>query len=179
MIKDIIAGDTYKVEFKTDNFQSPDATCTFLLQGPTALQIQGTADGEGGWNFVVSSMQTSLLTAGTYTYAFRVTQDGESYTKKHGPVTVKANPADTTPKVMFAEKMVAAIERVLEGQLSAKEVVAISSMSVGGRSLTLLDRDELIEERARWIRILNKYRRGGYGIKSRPVTTHSILGERI
>lgn len=178
-MKDIIAGDTYKTEFKTDDFQSPDATCVFLLQGPNALQVQGTPDGEGGWEFSVSSMQTSLLSAGTYTFAFRVSQDGESYTKKHGPITVKPNPADTTPRVMFAEKMVAAIERVLEGQLSPKEAVAISSMSVGGRSLTLLDRDELIEERARWIRILNKYRRGGYGVKSRPVSTHSILGERL
>jgi len=179
MITPIIAGDTYKLSFKNDEFASPAATCTFLLQGPNALQVQGTADGEGGWNFVVSSMQTSLLTPGTYTYAFRITQDGESYTKKHGPATVKPNPADTTPRIMFAEKMLYSIERVLEGQLSPKEAVAISSMSVGGRSLTLLDRDELIEERARWIRILNKYRNGGYGIKSRPVTTHSILGERV
>lgn len=175
----IISGDTFKTTFKHDEFQSPDATCTFLLNGPSALQIQGTADGEGGWEFVVSSMQTNLLTAGTYTYAFRVTQNGESYTKKHGTASVKINPADTTPRILFAEKMVAAIERVLEGQLTPKEAVGISSMSVGGRSLTLLNRDELIEERARWIRILNKYRNGGYGVKSRPVSTHSILGERL
>lgn len=176
----IISGDTYKVNYRHDDYDSSTDSAKLLLSGPSVLSVTGSADGSGGWNFVVSSTQTGFLQEGTYKYAFRVTNaDNESYTKETGIVGVKPNPAAQTPRVIFAERMVYAIERVLEGQLTPKEAVAIGSMSVGGRSLTLLSRDELIEERARWIRILNRMRNRDIGVNSRGVNINSILGNRI
>jgi len=177
----IISGDTYKTTFKHADYNPTDDSCQFLLNGASTLQVTGVANADNdGWDFTASARQTAILLPGTYRYAFRVTTSaGEAYTKEYGTIGVRPNPADTTPKQYFAEKMVAAIERVLEGQLTTDEAVAISSLSIGGRSLTMLDRDELIEERARWIRTLNKLRNGGIGVKSRGVDINSVLGERI
>jgi hypothetical protein len=176
-MNDIISGDTYKTSLTLVGYSPDDYTAKLLLRGPAALQVDGISNGEG-WDFTISATQTTILSPGTYSYAIRVFRSNEAYTRAQGTLMVRANPADTTPKVVFAEKMIAAIERVLEGQLSGREAVAISAMSVGGRSLTLLDRSELLEERARWIRTLKKLRGQPTGVVSKPVNTNSILGNR-
>lgn len=178
-MNNVISGDTYKATYQDTTYSPSTATCRLFITGPNSINVAGVDNGEGGWLFTLSATQTALLTSGTYTYAYRVTVSGEIYTVSSGVIRVLPNPADTTPKVVFAEKMLQAIERVLEGQLSPAEAVAVQSFSVGGRSLTMLSREELMEERGKWIRSLNRMRNGGIGVKGRPVNINSILGSRL
>lgn len=176
----IRAGDSFEAEFSSVHY-SPgqgDTAVLHITRAKESIAVPGDPAADG-WTFQISAEQTSMFTPGVATVSIRVTrQDGKVFTVRSDVAVIKADPATIESSAEFAERMVNAIERALEGGLSADERVAFSSISVGGRSLTLLSRAELIEERAYWIRALKK-RLGRYrDVKSRPVNTNSILGAR-
>jgi len=177
-MRDIVAGDTYTTTQHIAGCSSTEYTSKLFLSGPSTVNTTGVARDDGGWDFTFTSNQTAILEKGEYSYAIRVYKSGETFTKEIGSLRVLPDPASTVTERQFAERMIEAIEKCLEGQLSTEEAVAVNSFSVGGRSLTFLSREELLNERATWIRKLNKLRGSGSGIKTIPININSILGMR-
>lgn len=175
----LVAGDTYKITTALANSPASSWTSTMYLTGLTPTSVTGSARSDNGFDFVFSSTLTALLDAGAYGYYIRATNGSETYVRESGTITVLQNPADKVSTQVFAEKMVDLLEKALTNQLSTDEAVAVSSISVGGRSLAFLSREELIKERNSWISKLNKKRKGNSApVKSIPVDIHSILGNR-
>lgn len=177
--KPIVAGDYYKVQSTLSDSPSTTWTATMYLTGLTPTSATGSARSDGGFDFVFSADKTSLLSPGTYGYYIRAEKGEEVYTRETGTIRVLANPANQVSTQEFAEKMVDLLEKALSNQLNADEAVALSSISIGGRSLAFLPREELIKERSYWIRKLNKKRKGNSpSVKSVPVDIDSLLGNR-
>lgn len=174
-------GDTFVKEWRYSArfMEEPDdSAILYIARGDASIAIEGEKTGDA-WRFFVSSQQTSFLEPGVASLSIRITKaDGRVFTVLRDTVRIKPSADSSESSAAFAEKMVKAIERVLEGGLSADERVAFSSMAVGGRSLTLLSRQELIDERAYWSRVLNKKLGKFRPIRSRGVDIGSILGRQ-
>lgn len=165
----IISGDTTQFQWGPMGSMYPSSlwTATFYINGATSIVVTATKNNDDSFTITVPARQTGQLTAGTYSYAVRMVRDSDDFTVtvETGTVSVKANPAVAPQKAILAERMIALVEKCLEGQLSSGE--AIESISIGGRSLSLMSRDELLKERAYWYRELERYTKakGGSGIK--------------
>lgn len=178
--KIIISGDTWKTSYQRSAYPNTEWSASLFLEGPTATAITGSARTEDtGFDFVLTPSASNAMTEGTYRYYVRFTSGSEAYTRITDEVRVKDNPASLADKTIFAEQMVTLIEACLKGQLNADEQIAAASISVGGRSLAFLDREDLIRERNYWIRKLNKLRTDKTApVQSRPVDLNSLLGNR-
>lgn len=158
--KFIIAGDTHIFNYSNASYPASSWTLTFSLVGPSILSVTADADGDD-YIITLTSAQTAVLTAGTYTYGYRVRQGDTAYSLHTGVISVRENPASQTPKIQVAERMLQLIESALMGQLSEGE--AAESLSIGGRSISLISRAELIEERSFWLAELNRFKKAASG----------------
>lgn len=162
----IISGDTHKTTVSDSNYSTSLWSLKYHLVGPSTLTVDATVQGT---EFLVtlSANQTSVLKPGIYQWALRASYSGESYTIASGMVTVKPNPASGTARIFIAQRMVELIEKALTGQLEEGE--AIEALSISGRSITMINRSELMEERAMWYQEIEAFKRaqnGGSAIRS-------------
>lgn len=153
----ILAGDTHKFTYGHASYPVSDGwTCTYLLVGESSrLSLSGVSNGTD-FDFTVSATQSGLLKAGTYSYTARMSLGGEVYTTAAGNVVVQEDLATTTAKIVHAEKMLALIEKALQGRFTDAD--GIEAGSIGGRNFALMKVTELEALRARYYRELKTLR---------------------
>lgn len=174
MIQDFVAGDTVKFSQHYTDYPSSDYTSVLYFNGPTNLAVSGAASTpandeyfkENGFLYTVSATQGQFLKAGVYDYAIRMTSASLAFTVEKGVVNVQANYAVQASKEYLCTRMIELIEKALLNQLSAGE--AAESISIAGRSISMMNRKDLLTERSFWDRerrALINARLGKTGIK--------------
>ena len=161
MFQHILAGDTHKTTFQDTSYPASGGwTLKYFLNGPSTLTLTGTADVDA-FDLVLSATQSKVLNPGVYTYSVRLSKDGESYTVSSGTVEVRPDPATTNATPQVAQRMVELIEKALTNQLTDGE--ALEAFSIAGRSLTSINRKELLQERSYWYKELERFKRASTG----------------
>jgi|Laugrespbdmm15sd_2_1035082.scaffolds.fasta_scaffold57868_2 hypothetical protein len=173
MIENFIAGDTINFTQHYTDYPSDDYNALFYLNGASLLSISGSASttsnpdhAEGAFLFTITANQGAYLKSGTYAYAVRVTSGSINYTAESGNITVLPNIALQQSKESICNRMIELIEKSLLNQLSSGE--AAESISIAGRSISMMNRRDLLVERSFWDRerkALINARLGKSGIK--------------
>ena len=174
MIKDFIAGDTVRFTQYYTDYPSTDYTSVLYLTGPTNLAVSGAISTpstdpnytEDGFLYTISATQGQYLKGGIYNYAVRMNSASMAFTVESGVVNVQANYALQASKEALCNRMVELIEKALVNQLSTGE--AAESISIAGRSISMMNRNDLLKERSFWDserRALINARLGKSGIK--------------
>jgi hypothetical protein len=154
----LLAGDTFKTRWKHDQYPSDEYALKLYITGPSSLTVTADTEPDGGFLLTITAAQSAILKEGIHFYTVRAQKNAEVYTVASGTVTVKPNPALGPNKIVLAQRMVELIEKALTTQLEDGE--AVEAISISGRSLTNINRLELLEERKLWYQELNKLKRG-------------------
>lgn len=157
----IIAGDTHRTTFVDRAYPSDTWALRYVLAGPSTVTSVASAEADGSYVLTLTAAQTTVLKEGVYQWALKATKDAEVYTVRAGLVKVKPNLATGGNRVFIAQRMVELIEAHLAGQLS--EGMAVEASSIAGRSITLLNRTELLAERAKWREEVDAYKAAASG----------------
>lgn len=145
----IYAGDTVKWnEPATPDYSSATGwAATFSLRhatGNDALNITGTSDGAGGWNFLITATQTAALHVNGHYWQMVVTKDSERYTIGTGKIETQANiPASGNTfdgRTQF-EIDLDAIRAEMRARIAGGSV---QEYSIGNRSLKKMPMADLI-----------------------------------
>lgn len=174
MIKDFIAGDTVRFTQYYTDYPSTDYTSVLYLTGPTNLAVSGAISTpstdpnytEDGFLYTISATQGQYLKGGIYNYAVRMNSASMAFTVESGVVNVQSNYALQASKEALCNRMIELIEKALVNQLSSGE--AAESISIAGRSISMMNRADLLKERSFWDmerRALINARLGKSGIK--------------
>lgn len=173
MIENFIAGDTINFTQHYTDYLSDSYTSVLYFNGPSLLSISGSASTtanpnhtDGAFLFTITANQGAYLKSGTYAYAVRVNSGSSTYTVESGNITVLPNIAIQQSKEAICNRMVELIEKALLNQLSTGE--AAESISIAGRSISMMNRRDLLVERSFWDRerkALINARLGKSGIK--------------
>lgn len=145
----IYAGDTVKWnEPATPDYSSASGwAATFSLRhatGNDALNITGSADGAGGWNFTITATQTAALHVNGHWWQMVVTKNDERYTIGTGKIETQANiPAsgNTFDGRSQFEIDLDAIRAEMRARVSGGSV---QEYSIGNRSLKKMPMADLI-----------------------------------
>lgn len=116
------------------------------------------------FQFNASPSETESLTAGIYKYQIRAFNDSETHTVEEGTVTVEQDFASLTVLENHAEKMLKAIEALLEGKVLTDQ----QEYSINGRSLKRLSIPELEKLRDRYMWEVTHQKRTANGFKTLP-----------
>lgn len=157
----IISGDTYKFTRTYGPYPAGDGwQAVYWLVGPsnTTRMISGSASGNDH-SFTISAIKTSGLAVGTYEWSVKCSKAGEVYTAESGMVPVTANLSTLTERIQFAESMITAIETALQNMLA--DGLAVTSLSVAGRSYSHMSMKDLQDMRAHYQYELDVLKRGG------------------
>lgn len=176
MIESFVAGDTINFTQPYADYPSSDYTSSVLyINGPSLLTINGVPSTttnnpdyhlENAHLFKLAASGSAYLKSGLYSFSVRVSSGSITYTAETGNLTVYQNPATATSKEAICVRMIDLIEKALTNQLTTGE--AAESISIAGRSISMMSRRELLIERAFWNRereMLIKGRTGYSGIK--------------
>jgi len=148
-VSEIIVGDTLQFDTSVPDYPaSLGYTLTYRLVprvSGAAIEITASADGDD-FTVNVSAATTAAWTAGEYSWHSYVTLTGARYTVGQGQITLKPNPASMTAQDTrsHAQKMLAAIEALLEGRSSSD----IESYTIHSRSITKMSVAELVKWRS-------------------------------
>ena len=153
----IVAGDYYELLLKYDEYPTSEASYTpnLYIRGASTVDVNGTVQGDY-YRFVITSTQTSILKSGTYQYSVTVKDGTQRKTAASGWLTVDADLATSSAKISHAEKMITAIECVLEGRITDD----VTSLSIAGRSISKIPIDELMILRANYYKELSVLKHG-------------------
>lgn len=176
MIISFVAGDSVKFTQQYHDYPSTEyTTATLYFNGPSLTTSTGVVSTpsnnpnghlDGGFLFAISASNTAFLKAGLYNFIVRVSNGTDTITAETGTVNIYANPETALSKESVCVRMIDLIEKALINQLSTGE--AAESISIAGRSISMMNRRELLIERAFWNKerqMLIKSRTGYAGIK--------------
>ena len=140
----IIAGDSYSLLLSYGDYPATSGWAIVLyLNGAVSIQIPGTTSGTS-YAFDLTSAKTSLLQAGTSAYSIAVTSGTEKHTVESGFITVTEALAGAASKVIATERILNAINAAIEGRITDD----VQSLSIAGRSISLIPITELLNLRA-------------------------------
>lgn len=146
----IVAGFTLEFSTTAPDYPASEGWVLKYRLAPRAagavINLQATADGD---NFLVqvSAATTSGWPAGSYTYEAYVEKGSEAYPLERGPVQIVAPLAGGQDNRLHVEKVIEAIEAVIENRASLDQ----EEVAINGRSLKRTPIEQLIVLR-------NKYR---------------------
>ncbi len=167
MIESFVAGDSVQYTLSYSDYPSSDYTSSVLyLNGPSLISINGTPTSSNAHFFNLAASGSAYLKSGLYTFTVRVSSGSITQTAETGTITVYQNPATAVSKEAICVRMLDLIEKALLNQLTSGE--AAESISIAGRSISMMSRRELLIERAFWNKerqMLIKSRSGYAGIK--------------
>lgn len=156
-ITSFTAGDSFEFTQSYADYSTEDGwSGTLYISGPSILTVTGTSGSNGSHIFSATAAQTANLKAGVYQYTVRVTDGTDKVTVESGVFDIYANPELFQNREVLAAKMIQLVEKALTNQLTAGE--AAESISIAGRSITLMSRQDLLNERAFWYRELRALR---------------------
>jgi len=173
----ITAGTTFKIDRSFSEWPNTGWKYTLILAGSaTVASKDATADPTNAqlYHLVMAPSDTQPLnpsgggTALSYKYTERLTaldMSGEIFDIGSGVLEVEPNFATAQPAntQTHAEKMLAAIEQLLQGRVTSD----LSSYAIAGRSITKMTLDEL--RRARGFYAAEVWREHNPGVFSQPV----------
>lgn len=145
----IYAGDTVKWnEPATPDYTSATGwAATFSLRhatGNDALNITGTSDGSGGWDFLITATQSAALHTNGHWWQMVVTKGSERFTIGTGKIETQANiPASGNTydgRTQF-ETDLDAVRAEMRARISGGSV---QEYSIGNRSLKKMPMADLI-----------------------------------
>lgn len=176
MITNFVAGDSIRFTQHYSDYPSSEYTdATLYFNGPSLLNVNGVASTpqnnpadhkDNAFLFASNANSTTFLKAGLYTFMVRLSNGTETITAESGTINIYANPATAFSKEAVCVRMIELIEKALLNQLSTGE--AAESISIAGRSISMMNRRELLIERAFWNKerqMLLKAKTGYAGIK--------------
>lgn len=175
MITSFVAGDSIRFTQRYSDYPSSQFTTSSLfLVGPSNFTVTGVASTpqnnphhiDNGFLFTTTAANTAFLKAGLYNFTVRVSDGTDTLTAETGTINIYANPATALSKEAICVRMIELIEKALVNQLSTGE--AAESISIAGRSISMMNRRDLLVERAFWNRerqMLLKAKSGYAGIK--------------
>ena len=145
--KKIRAGDLVKWKRNFSDFPtSEDWTVkAYLVNSSEQLAITATESGSD-YLFTITAAQSAALSAGMMRYIIRAEDDTDIYTAEKGLIEVEADVAAATGGLdfrTFARKALEALEAVIENRASQAHL----SLSIAGRSISLMSSTELMEWR--------------------------------
>lgn len=134
----------------TDTFKDYPATtytfvCALYSESGKVFQASGVASGNS-WVFGLTSIQSSLLTFGYYTWTIFAFQGADRYTVEQGKTTVLPDLLNDLVQT-HASKMVEIIEAYFQGNLET----GLEKYNIDGKSIDKIPYIELMS-------IYNKYR---------------------
>jgi hypothetical protein len=141
----IIAGDTFLVTGSLSDYSPATYTLYLTMTGSSdTIDIEGTTY-LSGFKLYAAPATTTDWTPGTYNYSLYVSDGTDEYTVQGGQtvIVLRTDLQDPEDKRTHAQKIVDAIESVLEG----KATKDVSSYNIAGRSITKIPFSELIELR--------------------------------
>lgn len=124
-------------------------TLVYSLRTNAAAQgatVTGTADGAGGWNFVISTSTSTGFAAGAWAWAARATSGAQVVTLGTGSLQVLPSLAYSGTPAAFDKRSQA--EKDLEAVQSAIRTIisgGVSQYMVGSRQATKLDLGRLMK----------------------------------
>jgi hypothetical protein len=146
------AGDTVRwrdpagVNWLNESVTNTDYACKYYLRynaAGEAKEIIGTSFGNG-WEFVITSADSSTMDAGTWYFQARATKSGDEVTLLEGEFEVKAQLTYTGTPGAYDGRTQAQID--LDSVQSAIRTIIsdkAKSYSIGNRTFTRLDLSEL------------------------------------
>jgi hypothetical protein len=136
----------------TDSFESGSTGYGILrhVESGTVIRIDPTISGTS-WTLNIASEKTASAPSGLYSVGVIVTLNSERLTHDRGTITLAA-PLDRPMEQTHARKMVALLERHLEGRIDDAEGRGLESYTVNGIPITKLSH---LDARS----MLDKYRR--------------------
>ncbi|NUO63465.1 MAG: hypothetical protein HOQ34_07840 [Gemmatimonadaceae bacterium] len=151
----IVAGDTWQWDRAVADYAPADGwSLSYDVAGPQAFSITGADVTTVGSSFRVTYKSSSALPEGTYQWFARVTSATQGRrTVDRGTFTILAD----TPAQLHAEKMLAAIEAVIENRIPAD----VESYTIGGRSIVKMSSEELRRWRGYYAAEVRRARSGG------------------
>lgn len=156
-ITSFTAGDSITFEQTYADYPSDAGwSASLYISGPSLLTVTSVAGTNGSHTFPLIATQTANLKAGVYQYTVRVTDGTDKISVQTGILDIFANPEQFQSREVLAAKMITLVEKALTNQLSSGE--AVDSISIAGRSVSMMSRQELLTERAFWYRELRALR---------------------
>ena len=151
-IDNFIAGDSISFTQTYRDYSSADYTSVLYLNGPATLQVSGSIStvSSGSFDYNITPTVGAYLKSGLYNFSVRVMSASYAYTIETGNVTVYPNPAIQVNREALCNRMIELIEKALLNQLSTGE--AAESISIAGRSISMMNRTDLLNERGFWNR---------------------------
>lgn len=147
-------GDTWQWTRSFGEYPASDGwALSYTVVGPDEFEISGSAVTASGNAYAVVFNSDASLPGGTYQWFARLSKTGERVTIDRGVFTLIAD----TQSQLHCEKMLAAIEAVIEDRVTAD----VESYTIGGRSVVKMPSAELRKWRAYYAAEVAKYRRGG------------------
>ena len=145
----IYAGDTVKWnEPATPEYSSATGwAATFSLRhatGNDALNITGTSDGAGGWDFLITATQTAALHVNGHWWQMVVTKDGERYTIGTGKIETQANIPASGNTFDGRTQFEIDLDAIRAEMRARIEGGSVQEYSIGNRSLKKMPMADLI-----------------------------------
>lgn len=142
----ITAGDTFSYVVTSATYTNSDGYTVYLkLRGAGSIDLTGTATTDSEFTITETAANTANWTAGFYKYVIYASDGTNEYTLDTGTteVTLRADLDPTTDIRSHAQKVLDAIEAVIEGRASTDQ----QSYTINGRSLTRMTVDDLLKFR--------------------------------
>jgi hypothetical protein len=162
----LIAGDTFIYTLDDSTYSANAFTGVLYIGSKSATGVNVS----GSLKFTIAAANTQTIVPGIYQGSIRLTEIATSIVTTVKAWTVRAvnNPA-TTPVINIAYRMVELIDAALIGQLADGE--AVESLSLSGRSVSFMSREELMNERAYWQQSINRMVNNDFGLRTIPLMT--------
>jgi len=149
--KSMVQGDTVKWRVQLADYLPTAWTLTYNFVSQKHKNQSVTASDNGDGTFLVSISSTNSLKygAGKWHYQGVVTDGTDRYLVTEGAIDVVkdfASAVNGYDARSHAEKVLEAIEAVIEGRATSDQ----SSMSIGGRSISLMPVEDLLVLRSRY-----------------------------
>lgn len=145
----IYAGDTVKWnEPATPEYSSATGwAATFSLRhttGNDALNITGTSDGAGGWNFLITATQTAALHVDSHYWQMVVTKGSERFTVGTGKIETQANIPATNATYDGRTQFEIDLDAIRAEMRARIAGGSVQEYSIGNRSLKKMPMADLI-----------------------------------
>jgi hypothetical protein len=170
------AGTTVKFSASSSSYPSPAWAMALQVAGASVLRKAGSASvPAGGFDFVLTAVDTAALVPGTYSYRLVVSKSGEVYEFERGVFEVLRDfsAAGEGDAQAWAEKALKLVEdRLLERYSEDMETFAI-----GSRTVAQIPKAELEATRARLIEEIRLAKAGGEFIREVRATFTDVSSE--
>lgn len=146
---EVTQGDTIRWRYKNSDYDPATWTLTYALVNANhqTQSVTCTDNGDGTHLFTLSATDSRALGSGKWHFQGKMSSDGIVELVTEGAITVKRDFSLTGQNYdarSHAEIVLDAIEAVIQNRASSDQ----SSMSLNGRSLSLMSHKELEEQRA-------------------------------